>query len=149
MKEIRQLTHPDLYTREVTAAALSTHATMDDNDEDLEKLVRIAAEARVNNLKNEWKDRRRGGLVVLVADGGAEAAVEGEAVDITTTITIMSLTTTLRTITRRDRTSSARTSLKANRTIRSSRPIEVILLWSIYFLTLVSATKDNYYHFKD
>ena len=61
MKEIRQLTHPDLYTREVTAAALSTHATMDDNDEDLEKLVRIAAEARVNNLKNEWKDRRRGG----------------------------------------------------------------------------------------
>ena len=61
MKEIRQLTHPDVYTREVTAAALSTHATMDDNDEDLEKLVRIAAKARVNHLENEWKDRRRGG----------------------------------------------------------------------------------------
>ena len=61
MHELRLLTHLDVFTREITRAAITTHHTPLGLDDDLAKLPRLAAEARLKSAKDSMSFDRRGG----------------------------------------------------------------------------------------
>ena len=61
LSELRLLTHPNVFTRELTKAAISVHQTPLGLDDDLAKLPRLAAEARLKSAKDGLSQDRRGG----------------------------------------------------------------------------------------
>ena len=60
MEELKLLAHPDFATREIAKAQITTHRTPLGLDDDLAKIPRLAAEARLKSAKDYVGHDRRG-----------------------------------------------------------------------------------------